>query len=108
LRGSYDDDGNSLADPVLGIGEVINKGDSLPSGKNCAGYIDKKGEYDGVKYLHDHQAREFKGLSKVFIGIFVPHITAEVHCESVFSQVGHVAHPNCNRTVADTFKLLVM
>jgi len=106
--GSYDQDGNPLADPVLVIGEVISKGEDLPSGKNHADYIDKKGYYDVVKCLQDHKTSEFKGLSKVFIGTLAPHITTEVDCESLFSQAGHAAHPNRNRTVAETFERLAM
>ena len=97
---SFDDNGNPLASPVLVIGEVISKGYNLPSGKNHADYIDKKGKYDVAKYLQDHKASNFKGLSEVFIGILAPHITTEVDCESLSSQVGYSAHPNCNRTVA--------
>ena len=29
-------------------------------------------------------------------------------CQSLFSQTGHAVHPNCNRTVAETFVRLVM
>eukprot|EP00956_Cyclotella_meneghiniana_P014696 scaffold22128_cov73-Cyclotella_meneghiniana.AAC.3 len=36
------------------------------------------------------------------------HITTEVDCESLFSQAGHAAHPNCNRTVAETFERQVL
>jgi len=78
---------------------VISKGENLLSGKNYADYIDKKGNYNIVKYFQDHN-RTFPGLSKVFIGTLAPHITTEVDCESLFSQAGHAAHPNHNRTVA--------
>ena len=44
----------------------------------------------------------------MFVGKLAPHITNEVDCESLFSQAGHAAQPNCNRTVAETFELLVM
>ena len=57
--------------------------------------------------MQDHK-ENFFGMSKAFIGTSAPHITAEVHCESLFSQAGHAAHPNRNRTVAETIERLVM
>ena len=40
--------------------------------------------------------------------LMAPHVTTEVDCESLFSQAGHAAHPNRNRTVAETFERLAM
>ena len=37
-----------------------------------------------------------------------PHITTEIDCESLFSQAGHAAQPNRNRTVVETFERLVI
>ena len=37
-----------------------------------------------------------------------PHITTEVDCESLFSQTGHLSHPNRARTIAETFERLSM
>ena len=48
------------------------------------------------------------GISKAFIGTLAPHITTEVDCESLFSQAGHAAHPNRNRTISETFERLAM
>ena len=79
----------------------------MPSGYNHANYIDSRGKYDTVEYFREHE-KVFPGLSKVFIGSLAPHINTEVDCESLFSQAGHLAHPNRNRTVAETFEHLVM
>ena len=77
---------NPLGDTVLVIGEVISSEiTSRPLGRNCADYIDKKGNYDVVKYLQDPKASKFKGLSKVCIIMLASHITSEVDCESLFS-----------------------
>ena len=98
--GAYDDDNNPREIPVLAFEQVIKKEDDLPSGKNS------KGKYDLVKYFWDHKDT-FPGLSKVFIGTLAPHITTEVDCESLFSQAEHASHhPNCNRTVAETFVVM--
>lgn len=105
--GAYDDDGHPRDVPFLSFGKVISKGENLPTGKNHADYINKSGKYDLVQYIQDHM-EVFPSLSKVFIGTLAPHITTEVDCESLFSQAGHAAHPNRNRTVAETFERLVM
>ena len=105
--GTYDDDGHPRDTPVLSFGKVIGKEEDLPSGKNHADYINKKGKHDIVQYFQDH-AEAFPSLSKIFIRTLAPHITTEVDCESLFSQAGHAAHPNRNRTVAETFERLVM
>ena len=105
--GSFHEDGNPRDLPILAIGEVIKKGDNLPSGKNHANYIDKKGTYDIVGYMEHHKSM-FRGLANVFVGQLAPHITTEVNCESLFIQAVHAAQPNHNRTVAETFEWLVM
>ena len=46
--------------------------------------------------------------ANVIIGQLAPHITAEVDCESLFSQAGHASQPNRNRTMAETFERQVM
>ena len=55
----------------------------------------------------DHKFH-FPGLSTVVIGQLSPHITTEVDRESLFSQAGHLSHPKRSRTVAETFKRLIM
>ena len=55
----------------------------------------------------DHKFH-FPGLSTVVVGQLSPHITTEVDCESLFSQAGHLSHPNRSRTVAETFERLIM
>ena len=54
--GSFHEDGNHRDLHILAIGEVIKKGDNLPSGKNHSNYIDKKGTYDIVGYMEHHKS----------------------------------------------------
>eukprot|EP00804_Cyclotella_cryptica_P024061 CCRYP_007290-RA/>CCRYP_007290-RA protein AED:0.15 eAED:-0.21 QI:0/-1/0/1/-1/1/1/0/276 len=105
--GTYVDTWNPKKEPVLGIGKLIRKGNGLPSEKNHADYIHAKGKYDTVKYMQDHKEILF-GTRKGFTGTYAPHTSADVDCESFFSQTGHAAHPNRNRTVAETFDHLVI
>ena len=56
----------------------------------------------------EHHNSMFRGLENVFVRQLAPHITTEVDCESLFSQAGHSAQPNRNRTVAETLERLVM
>ena len=63
--------------------------------------------YDIVGYMEYHKSM-FRGLANVFVGKLAPHITTEVDCESLYSQAGHAAQPNHNRTVAEIFERLVI
>lgn len=98
------------------IGPVLERGKGLPSGKNLADYIDKKGYFNLVKYAQDHSqkarkgsaAPPFVGTANVILGQLSPHITTEVDCESLFSQAGHAAQPNRNMTTAETFERQVI
>ena len=104
--GAYDENGQPRT-PVLSLGEVVKSGKNLPSGRNHADYIQHNGNYDVVSFFNDHKTN-FPHLSKVVIGQLAPHITTEVDCESLFSQAGHLSHPNRNRTVAETFEHMTM
>ena len=54
--GSFHEDVNTRDLPILSIGEVIKKGDNLPSVDNHTNYIDKKGTYDIVGYMEHHKS----------------------------------------------------
>ena len=56
----------------------------------------------------EHHKSMFRGLAYVFVGKVALHITTEVDCDSLFSQAGHAAQPNRNRTWVETFEQLVM
>ena len=115
-HGAYVDEGHLRKDPILCIGPVLERGKGLPSGKNLADYIDKKGYFNLVKYAQDHSQKAMKGSAappfvgtgNVILGQLSPHITTEVDCESLFSQAGHAAQPNRNRTTAETFERQVI
>ena len=104
--GAWETNGVPRNSPILSLGKVQERGNNLPSGQNHADYIDDNGNYDIVSFFIDHKTT-FPFLSKVIIGQLAPHITTEVDCESLFSQAGHLSHPNRNRTVAKTFERLV-
>ena len=41
----------------IGVGPVEKRGDNLPSGKNIADYLDKKGRMNLLTFFKDHQNR---------------------------------------------------
>lgn len=55
----------------------------------------------------DHQ-RQLESLSNVVIGQLVPHSTAEVDYESLFSESGALALPNRNRTKVEMYERLIL
>ena len=68
-HGAYDDEGHLRKDPILCIGPVLERGKGLPSGKNLADYIDKKGYFNLVKYAQDHSQKARKGSdASPFVG----------------------------------------
>jgi hypothetical protein len=70
----------------------VSRGEKLPTGQNHADYIDKNGSYDIVTFLKDHVSM-FHTINKVATGQLCPHITAEVDCESLFSQSDYTSNP---------------
>ena len=93
--------------PNCCIGSVVNRGKYFPSGKNHTDYVNAKGKYDIVGFITDH-CEDFKFVYNFSVGKQALHITTEVYCEYLFSQAGHLLHPNCIRTIAETFEILVM
>ncbi|KAL7529589.1 hypothetical protein ACHAXR_005811, partial [Thalassiosira sp. AJA248-18] len=113
--GAYDDDGNLRDTPCCAIGKVTQRGMNLPSKFNLADYVNEKGHFDLITYVHDHSTISalvakppFVAVGNVIIGQLAPHSTTEVDCESLFSQAGHASQPNRNRTTAETFERQVM
>ncbi len=82
------------------------RGENLPTGNNHADYIDKNGSYNIVKFLKDHVSI-FPTINKVATGQLCPHITAEVDCESLFSQSGYVSNPRRANTNIRYYEILV-
>eukprot|EP00804_Cyclotella_cryptica_P019955 CCRYP_007840-RA/>CCRYP_007840-RA protein AED:0.04 eAED:0.11 QI:0/0/0/0.66/1/1/3/0/292 len=103
--GTYDDTGNPKKEPILWIGKVICKGADLPLEGIVLITLMQK-----ANMILPSTCRTTKkfSLGQAVTGTLAPHITTEVDCESLFSQAGHAAHPNHNRTVAETLEPLVM
>lgn len=83
------------------------RGKDLPSGRNIADYIDERGIFDLLLFFIDHK-RQLESLSNVVIGQLAPHSTAEVDCESLFSEAGALALPSRSRTKVEMFERLIM
>ena len=88
--GAYDDEGQPRKEPIYEFGPVKKHGKDLPSGRNIADYIDERGIFNILAFFMDHQ-RQLESLSNVVIGQLAPHSTAEVDCESLFSESGALA-----------------
>ena len=59
--------------------------------------------FDLVGFYTAHR-RQLEALSNIVIGQLAPHSTAEVDCESLFSQAGVLAQPNCANVKIETFE----
>jgi len=93
--------------PTIALGPVKKRGKDLPSGKNHADYINKKGVYDIVKFQLDHKDL-FPAVFHVGVGQLSSHLTSEVDCESLFSHAGHISDPLRSSTKVRTFERLVI
>jgi len=105
--GTYDDEGQPHKEPIYKFGPVKKRGKDLPSGRNIADYIDERGIFDLLLFFIDHK-RQLESLSNVVIGQLAPHSTAEVDCESLFSEAGALALPSRSRTKVEMFERLIM
>ena len=76
-------------------------------GKNHACYVDFQVFYNIVRYLKDFK-EYFIALYHVGVGQLCIHITAEVDCESMFSQEGFIYDPMRAITGILVFKCLVV
>ena len=93
--------------PSIALGPVTKRGKDLPSGKNHADYINKKGVYDIVKFQLDHKDL-FPAVFHVGVGQLSSHLSSEVDCESLFSHTGHISDPLRSSTKVRTFERLVI
>ena len=87
---------------------VKKRGEDLPSGRNIADCIDKRGNFNLLTFFIDHK-RQLESLCNIVIGQLAPrpHST-EVYCESLFSEAGALALPNFSRTKVEMFQRLIM
>ena len=93
--------------PIISLGPVLKRGIDLPSGKNHADYIDKKGVYNIVQFQLDHE-KLFPAVYNVGVGQLSSHLTAEVDCETLFSHAGNISDPLRSSTKVTTFERLVI
>ena len=108
VLGAIDDHGQPK-EPVYCIGPVTERGSLLPSGRNHADYIDKTGYYDLGQYLVDHKEEKyFPAIASVGNGECLAHTTAEVDCESLFSQAGYLSQPKRAQTNVRKYERLVV
>ena len=101
----YEDD--PIDEPVYVFGSVVKQGWKLESGHNHSDYVDKTGYYNITKYIDDHK-EYFLSVTNFGIGRICPHVTAEVDCESLFSEANHLALPKHAQTRIRMYKKLVM
>jgi hypothetical protein len=93
--------------PVYEIGPVISRGKNFEKKINHADYVDNAGDYDICRMLTDCK-HIYPAGEAVFNGKLAHHVTAEVDCESLFSQAGYVAEPRRSLTGIRTYERLVI
>ena len=88
------------------VGPVLSKGRDLPSGKNLADYVDKRGRIDLLSFFIDHQL--------IFPTLFIlcqceaARKIVEVGCERFFAVSGYVSAPRRTRLGVRTYERLSM
>ena len=88
------------------VGPVAERGKDLPSRKNLADYIDKKGRMEVLKFFIDHK--------KMFPTMFIlaqceaAGKVVEVGCERFFGLAGYVSSPRRTRLGVRTYERLAM
>jgi hypothetical protein len=90
----------------IGVGPVVQRGQNLPSGKNLADYIDKKGRINLLTFFGDHQTR----FSNLFILIKreASRRAVEVGCERFFGLSGYVSQPRRSMLGVRNYERLAM
>jgi hypothetical protein len=71
--------------------DVEKRGENLPSGKNIADYLDKKGRMNLLTFFKDHEIR-FPTLF-VIVQREVSRRVVEVGCERFFGLSGYISQP---------------
>jgi hypothetical protein len=78
-------------DVEIGVGPIEKRGENLPSGKNIADYLDKKGQMNLLTFFKDHEIR-FPTLF-VIVQREVSRRVVEVGCEKFFGLSGYISQP---------------
>ena len=88
------------------VGPVLSKGKNLPSGKNLANYIDRRGRIDLIDLFQDH-----KGPFSTLWDVTQKNCTrnpVEIGCERFFSLAGYVSDPRRTRLGVRTYERLAL
>ena len=92
--------------PRRSLGRVETPGANLPSGKNLANYVDKKGRFKMVDFFEDHK-EAFPKLRLLALKRAAGD-NVEVNCERFFSLAGYVSHPARSRMKSSTCERLAV
>jgi hypothetical protein len=90
----------------IGVGPVVKRGQNLPSNKNLADYIDKKGRMNLLDFFSDHEQR-FPTLFKI-MQREASRRAVEVGCERFFGLSGYVSQPRRSTLGVRNYERLAM
>ena len=85
---------------------LINRGEDLPSKKNLADYLDKKGRIDLLEFFNDHKDR-FPNLFTI-VQREASRRAVEVGCERFFGLSGYISQPRRSRLNVRNYERLAM
>ena len=97
---------SGLGSREIRLGQVETPGANLPSGKNLANYVDKKGRFKMVDFFEDHK-ESFPKLRLLALKRAAGD-NVEVNCERFFSLAGYVSHPARSRMKSSTYERLAV
>ena len=78
----------------IGCGPVVNRGVDLPSKKNMADYLNKKGRMDLLRFYGSH-SDQFPNCFTI-IQCEASRRAVEVDCERLFGLSGYISQPRCS------------
>jgi hypothetical protein len=90
----------------IGCGSLIDRGEDLPSKKNLADYLDKKGRIDLLEFFNDHKDR-FPNLFTI-VQREASRRAVEVGCERFFGLSGYISQPRRSRLNVRNYERLAM
>ena len=90
----------------IGCGPLVNRGVDLPSKKNLADYLDKKGRIDLLEFYQSHKDR-FPNLFTI-IQREASRRAVEVDCERFFGLSGYISQPRRSRLNVRNYERLAM
>ena len=88
------------------VGPVETKGEDLPSGKNIADYVDKRGRMDLLRFFEDH--RNMFPTLWIISQCEMSNQVVEVGCERFFNISGYVSSEKRTRLKVRTYERLAI